>query len=193
MGGGSLLRRGEPPPPATGMRMSPPFDGCRLASPGPRGRTTGTTSTEFLVGTGHVCGRWATRLRALPRCVRLAPLKGRTPRAARTAHMLCRCRISRNRQQAAPRALSARTSGRTAFNKRLHRLRCAGHGRRHDDAADVSTCNQPSSPPARSYFARADPLIPGGTGTRFYATDTRLDLLRRSDHCEPDHSDDGAQ
>jgi len=26
-----------------------------------------------------------------------------------------------------------------------------------------------------------------------HAGDRRLDLLRRSDHCEPDHSDDGAQ
>jgi len=37
----------------------------------------------------------------------------------------------------------------------------------------VATCNSASAPLASSYFARADPLAPGGTGLRFFATDTR--------------------
>ena len=37
----------------------------------------------------------------------------------------------------------------------------------------VTTCNAAATTPASSYFARADPVTPGGTGTRFFATDTR--------------------
>ena len=36
-----------------------------------------------------------------------------------------------------------------------------------------ATCNVSGSQPASSYFANADPVTPGGTGTRFFATDTR--------------------
>ena len=36
-----------------------------------------------------------------------------------------------------------------------------------------ATCNAAGSQPASSYFANADPVTPGGTGTRFFATDTR--------------------
>jgi prepilin-type N-terminal cleavage/methylation domain-containing protein len=36
----------------------------------------------------------------------------------------------------------------------------------------VPTCNG-SATPASSYFGKADPLTPGGTGTRYFATDTR--------------------
>jgi prepilin-type N-terminal cleavage/methylation domain-containing protein len=36
----------------------------------------------------------------------------------------------------------------------------------------VTTCNGAKTP-ASSYFANADPVTKGGTGTRFFATDTR--------------------
>jgi prepilin-type N-terminal cleavage/methylation domain-containing protein len=39
--------------------------------------------------------------------------------------------------------------------------------------SSVSTCNGSTSTPASSYFAKADPVTVGGTGTRFFATDTR--------------------
>jgi type IV pilus assembly protein PilA len=38
--------------------------------------------------------------------------------------------------------------------------------------ATITTCNG-STNPASSYFANADPVTPGGTGTRYFATDTR--------------------
>jgi type IV pilus assembly protein PilA len=41
------------------------------------------------------------------------------------------------------------------------------------DMASVTTCNASAGVPASSYFGKADPLTPGGTGTRFFATDTR--------------------
>jgi prepilin-type N-terminal cleavage/methylation domain-containing protein len=40
------------------------------------------------------------------------------------------------------------------------------------DMPTVVTCNA-SATPVSSYFAKADPVTPGGTGTRFFATDTR--------------------
>jgi prepilin-type N-terminal cleavage/methylation domain-containing protein len=37
----------------------------------------------------------------------------------------------------------------------------------------VTTCNSATTTPASSYFAKADPVTVGQTGTRFFATDTR--------------------
>jgi type IV pilus assembly protein PilA len=37
----------------------------------------------------------------------------------------------------------------------------------------VVTCNAAAAAPASSYFAKADPVSAGRTGTRFFATDTR--------------------
>ena len=39
--------------------------------------------------------------------------------------------------------------------------------------SSVTTCNASAGTPASSYFAKADPVTVGGTGTRFFATDTR--------------------
>jgi prepilin-type N-terminal cleavage/methylation domain-containing protein len=39
--------------------------------------------------------------------------------------------------------------------------------------SSVVTCNAAAATPATSYFAKADPVTPGGTGTRFFGTDTR--------------------
>jgi type IV pilus assembly protein PilA len=39
--------------------------------------------------------------------------------------------------------------------------------------SNVAVCNAATGIPASSYFAKADPVTPGGTGTRFFATDTR--------------------
>jgi type IV pilus assembly protein PilA len=41
------------------------------------------------------------------------------------------------------------------------------------DMAPVVTCNAAASTPASSYFAKADPVTLGGTGTRYFGTDTR--------------------
>jgi type IV pilus assembly protein PilA len=37
----------------------------------------------------------------------------------------------------------------------------------------TTACNGTVTQPVSSFFARADPLTPGGTGTRYFATDTR--------------------
>ena len=37
----------------------------------------------------------------------------------------------------------------------------------------AATCNASANNPASSYFANADPVTLGGTGTRYFATDTR--------------------
>ena len=42
-----------------------------------------------------------------------------------------------------------------------------------DIGTPSATCNVSTGQPASSYFAKADPVTPGGTGTRFFATDTR--------------------
>jgi prepilin-type N-terminal cleavage/methylation domain-containing protein len=39
--------------------------------------------------------------------------------------------------------------------------------------SSVTTCNAAATTPASSYFAKADPVTLNGTGTRFFATDTR--------------------
>jgi type IV pilus assembly protein PilA len=42
-----------------------------------------------------------------------------------------------------------------------------------DIGTGAGTCNASGANPASSYFAKADPVTPGGTGTRYFATDTR--------------------
>ena len=37
----------------------------------------------------------------------------------------------------------------------------------------ASTCNAPAAIPSSEYWAKADPVTPNATGTRFFATDTR--------------------
>ena len=39
--------------------------------------------------------------------------------------------------------------------------------------SSVTTCNASATTPASSYFAKADPVTAGGTGTLFFASDTR--------------------
>jgi type IV pilus assembly protein PilA len=41
------------------------------------------------------------------------------------------------------------------------------------DIGSTSACNGTVSQPASSFWGNADPATPGGTGTRFFATDTR--------------------
>ncbi len=45
------------------------------------------------------------------------------------------------------------------------------------DLTGTVTCNGSTGVPASSYFASADPMTPGGTGTRYFATDTRATLF----------------
>src|SRR5881394_1069146 len=42
-----------------------------------------------------------------------------------------------------------------------------------DIGTAAATCNGSAGTPASSYFANADPVTAGGTGTRYFATDTR--------------------
>ena len=37
----------------------------------------------------------------------------------------------------------------------------------------AATCNAPAAIPSSEYFANADPVTLNGTGTRYFATDTR--------------------
>jgi type IV pilus assembly protein PilA len=46
-----------------------------------------------------------------------------------------------------------------------------------DIGTAAGTCNASASTPASSYFAKTDPVSLGGTGTRFFATDTRGTLF----------------
>jgi len=46
-----------------------------------------------------------------------------------------------------------------------------------DIGTAADTCNSSAGTPASSYFANADPVTPGGTGTRYFATDTRGTLF----------------
>jgi len=43
-----------------------------------------------------------------------------------------------------------------------------------------ATCNASTAQPASSYWAQANPVTPGGTGTRYFATDTRGTLFQSS-------------
>jgi len=42
-----------------------------------------------------------------------------------------------------------------------------------DIGTGAATCNASASNPASSYFAKADPVTAGGTGTRYFGTDPR--------------------
>jgi prepilin-type N-terminal cleavage/methylation domain-containing protein len=42
-----------------------------------------------------------------------------------------------------------------------------------DIGTAANTCNVSASNPSSSYVGKADPITPGGTGTRFFASDTR--------------------
>jgi len=42
-----------------------------------------------------------------------------------------------------------------------------------DIGTGAGTCNLSAANPASSYFAKADPVTAGGTGTRYFGTDTR--------------------
>ena len=46
-----------------------------------------------------------------------------------------------------------------------------------DIGTAAATCNASAGVPASSYFANADPVTAGGTGTRYFATDTRGTLF----------------
>jgi type IV pilus assembly protein PilA len=46
-----------------------------------------------------------------------------------------------------------------------------------DIGTAAGTCNGSAGTPASSYWANADPVTPGGTGTRYFATDTRGTLF----------------
>ena len=49
-----------------------------------------------------------------------------------------------------------------------------------DIGAATDTCNASKGTPASSYFASADPITKGGTGTRYFATDTRGTIFQDS-------------
>ena len=46
-----------------------------------------------------------------------------------------------------------------------------------DIGTPAGTCNASAGQPASSFFAHADPVTAGGTGTRYFATDTRGTLF----------------
>ena len=46
-----------------------------------------------------------------------------------------------------------------------------------DIGTAAGTCNASAGTPASSFFANADPVTAGGTGTRYFATDTRGTLF----------------
>ena len=48
------------------------------------------------------------------------------------------------------------------------------------DLGSVTTCNASTGTPASSYWAGADPVTAGGTGTRYFATDTRGTLFYKT-------------
>jgi hypothetical protein len=49
-----------------------------------------------------------------------------------------------------------------------------------DIGTAAATCNVSAGTPASSFFANADPVTAGGTGTRYFATDTRGTLFYSS-------------
>jgi len=49
-----------------------------------------------------------------------------------------------------------------------------------DIGTPSATCNTSTGQPASSYWADAEPVTAGGTGTRFFATDTRGTLFQKS-------------
>jgi len=42
----------------------------------------------------------------------------------------------------------------------------------------AATCNASAGQPVSSYFAKADPVTPGGTGTRYFGTDSRATIYQ---------------
>jgi prepilin-type N-terminal cleavage/methylation domain-containing protein len=49
-----------------------------------------------------------------------------------------------------------------------------------DMGSPSSTCNASKAQPASSYEAVADPITPGGTGTRYFGTDVRATIFQDS-------------
>jgi type IV pilus assembly protein PilA len=44
----------------------------------------------------------------------------------------------------------------------------------------ADACNTPGAVPASTYFAKADPVTPNGTGTRYFATDVRGTIFQNT-------------
>jgi len=55
-----------------------------------------------------------------------------------------------------------------------------------DVGSIAATCNAPAAIPASEYFAKADPVTLNGTGTRFFATDTRGTIFQNTAATIPD-------
>jgi type IV pilus assembly protein PilA len=66
--------------------------------------------------------------------------------------------------------LSANGVTKSGYNVTLAKDQTAGVT---DLGTAAGTCNVSAGTPASSFFASADPVTPGGTGTRYFATDTR--------------------
>ena len=49
-----------------------------------------------------------------------------------------------------------------------------------DVGSTAAACNTPAVVPASEYWAKADPLVLNGTGTRYFATDTRGTIFASS-------------
>ena len=49
-----------------------------------------------------------------------------------------------------------------------------------DISSAAASCNASSGQPASSFFGKADPATPGGTGTRYFGTDTRGTLFQKT-------------
>jgi len=49
-----------------------------------------------------------------------------------------------------------------------------------DIGASATTCNVPGANPVSEYFANADPVTLNGTGTRYFATDTRGTIFQNT-------------
>jgi hypothetical protein len=47
-----------------------------------------------------------------------------------------------------------------------------------DVGTAAATCNAPAANPVSAYFAKADPVTPNASGTRFFATDTRSTIFQ---------------
>jgi prepilin-type N-terminal cleavage/methylation domain-containing protein len=57
-------------------------------------------------------------------------------------------------------------------------LAADGNPGTQDISSPSATCNGSAGQPVSSYFANADPITPGGTGTRYFATDTRGSIFQ---------------
>ncbi len=49
-----------------------------------------------------------------------------------------------------------------------------------DVATSAAACNAPAAPPASSYITAAAPVTPGGSGTRYFASDNRGAIFEHS-------------